>query len=197
MIGAPRVQAVEIEDLDTGVRATVDCDTVVFTGDWIADHELARAMGLDLDPATTGPLVDSALRTSRPGVFAVGNLVHPVDTADVAALDGRHVAVQVRSWLRGAHADPDAIRIRVEPPLRWVSPGLVRRGDPAPPRSRLVLWTDELIRLPHLTVQQDAHEVASIRLPWPASPGRAFRVPSRVLADVDHAGGDVTIGLRR
>jgi thioredoxin reductase len=29
--------------------------------------------------------VDGALRTSRPGVFAAGNLVHPVDTADVAA----------------------------------------------------------------------------------------------------------------
>ena len=29
-------------------------------------------------------LVDAALRTSAPGVFAIGNVVHPVDTADVA-----------------------------------------------------------------------------------------------------------------
>ena len=36
----------------------------------------------------SGPLVDTALRTSRPGVFAAGNLVHPVDTADVAASTG-------------------------------------------------------------------------------------------------------------
>ena len=81
--------------------ATIDCDTVVTTGDWIPDHELARTGGLDLDPATRGPVVDAALRTSRPGVFAVGNLVHPVDTADGAALDGRHVASAVQAWLGG------------------------------------------------------------------------------------------------
>ena len=73
-------------------RTAIDCDTVVFTGDWIPDHELARTGGLAMDPATRGPVVDAGLRTSSPGVFAVGNLLHPVDTADGAALDGRHVA---------------------------------------------------------------------------------------------------------
>ncbi|GAA3302198.1 hypothetical protein GCM10020218_097300 [Dactylosporangium vinaceum] len=33
---------------------------------------------------TLGPRVDAALRTSRPGVFAAGNLLHPVDTADTS-----------------------------------------------------------------------------------------------------------------
>ena len=48
-----------------------------------------------------GPVVDTALRASVPGVFAVGNLVHPVETADVAALDGVHVATRVVEWLAG------------------------------------------------------------------------------------------------
>lgn len=195
VIGTPRVQAVEVEDLDTGSRRRVDCDTVVFTGAWIADSELARAAGLDMDRAMSGPLVDTALRTSHPGVFAIGNLVHPVDTADVAALDGRHVAHQVRAWLGGSRPGPGAVRIVVEKPLRWVSPGLLRPDDPPPPRSRLVLWTDQLIRLPRLRVTQAGRELADVRVPWPASPGRAFRVPSRVLADVDHARGDVGIAL--
>ena len=57
-------------------------------------HADARA-GTHLSPQLDR-LFQSALRTSRAGVFAAGNVVHPVDTADVAALDGRHVADHVR-----------------------------------------------------------------------------------------------------
>jgi hypothetical protein len=194
--GRTRVEAVEIEDLDGGARRTVECDAVVFTGDWIPDHELSRLAGIELDPGTQGPLVDTALRTSRPGVFAAGNLLHPVDTADVAALDGRHAADQVAAWLAGGRPDPHQVRIRATKPLRWVAPGLLRPGDPAPARRRLLLWTDELVRVPVVTVIQGGRLVGRRRLPWPASPGRVFRVPWSVLAAVDPHGGDVTIGLQ-
>ena len=99
--GKDRVHSAVVENLDSGsARKAIDCDTVVFTGDWIPDHELARTGGLAMDPATRGPLVDAGLRTSSPGVFAVGNLLHPVDTADGAALDGRHVVTAVTRWLQ-------------------------------------------------------------------------------------------------
>ncbi|MGW4796200.1 NAD(P)/FAD-dependent oxidoreductase, partial [Nonomuraea sp. NPDC004297] len=102
--GRGRVTSVDIEHLDTGRRRRVPCDTVITTGDWIPDHELARTGGLEMDAATLGPRVDTALATSLPGVFAAGNLLHPVDTADVAALDGRHVAAAVLAHLAGAPA---------------------------------------------------------------------------------------------
>ena len=117
----------------------IDCDTVVLTGDWIPDHELARSAGLDIDPGTQGPVVDTALRTSRPGVFAVGNLLHPVDTADIAALDGRHVADHVRAYLDGRRPSTEGVRIQADAPLRWVALSLVRPGDPMPARHRLLL----------------------------------------------------------
>ena len=58
--------AVELEHLDTGTRRTFACDTVVFTGDWIPDNELARAAGLDIDPGTRGPLIDTAQPPAPP-----------------------------------------------------------------------------------------------------------------------------------
>ncbi|MET0703909.1 MAG: FAD-dependent oxidoreductase, partial [Mycobacterium sp.] len=119
--GKHRVESVTIENLDTGTRSTIACDTVVTTGDWIPDHELARTGGLVIDPGTRGPLVDAALRTSADGVFAVGNLLHPVDTADIAALDGKHVAAAVTAYLRGVPAPADGVRLLVDPPLRWIS----------------------------------------------------------------------------
>lgn len=151
--------------------------------------------GLDLDPRTKGPLVDTALRTSQPGVFAAGNLVHAVDTADVAALDGQHVADQVLAWLDDDRPPSAAVRIEAGAPFRWVAPGLVRPGDPAPPRHRLLLWTDELVRVPRVTIRQDGRTLSSRVLSWPASPGRMFRVPWSLMRNIDPHGGPVRVGL--
>jgi hypothetical protein len=129
-------------------------------------------------------------------VFAAGNVLHAVDTADIAALDGTFVAGQVDAYLDGATEAPaHAVRLVAESPLRWIAPGLLRAGDPSPPRGRLLAWTDELIRFPRVTVSQGGEVIAATRLIWPASPGRVFRIPSSVLSGVDLAGADVTIGI--
>lgn len=197
IMGRPDVEAVEIENLDTGERSIVECDTVILTGDWIPDNELARAAGIPLDPASLSPVVDTALRTDHPGIFAIGNALHPVDTADIAALDGAAVADHVRSYLSGRVPSTEHVRLLTEAPFRWVSPGMLRPGDPAPPRKRLLLWTDEYVPVPRLVVEQDGRVVARKRILWPAAPGRVFRVPSDILDRVDPRGGAVTIRLDR
>ncbi|MEW2486328.1 NAD(P)/FAD-dependent oxidoreductase [Streptomyces sp. NPDC048411] len=196
VIGKGRCQAVEIEHLDTGQRRTIECDTVVFTGDWIPDHELARAAGITLDEGTLGPLTDTALRTSRPGVFAAGNVLHPVDTADVAALDGKHVAQQIINHLNSERQPAEGVRLIADAPFRWVAPQILRPGDPAPARGRLLLWADEFVRFPKVTVRQDGRTVTRRTLAWPAAPGRVFRIPSSVLDGVSPTGGPVHIGLQ-
>lgn len=195
IIGKPAVEAVEVEHLDTGQRRIVECDTVVLTGDWIPDHELVRTAGLDIDGATLGPTVDTALRTSRPGVFAIGNLLHPVDTADIAALDGRHVAEHVRDHLRGRVPEAIGVDIHAEAPLRWIAPTLLRPGDPAPARDRLLAWTEEFIRFPKVVARQDGYVIGHKNLPWPAAPGRVFRIPSGILDRCDRKGGPVVISV--
>jgi thioredoxin reductase len=193
--GRGSLRHVEIEDKRTGARRTVDCDTIVFTGSWIPDHELARAMELQMDPGTLGPTVDGALRTSRPGVFAVGNLVHPVDTADVAALDGKHVARHVRSYLDGQALEPIGATIEPRPPFRWVAPNRLTPARSRPARDRLLLWSDEMVRQPRVSVRQDDREIGAARVPWPASPGRVFRIPASLLDRADPLGGPISIGI--
>ncbi|MGH3286507.1 MAG: NAD(P)/FAD-dependent oxidoreductase [Streptosporangiaceae bacterium] len=97
--GRGQLAGVEVADLQTGAARFVPCSTVVFTGDWIPDHELARQAGLAMDPGTRGPVVDTTLETSAAGVFAAGNLVHAAETADIAALSGRHAARHIAAVL--------------------------------------------------------------------------------------------------
>jgi thioredoxin reductase len=90
IVGRRRVERVVLTD-----GRQLQCDTVVFTGDWIPDNELARRSGLTMNPTLKGPSVDAGFRTSRDNVFAIGNLVHKVAAADRCALDGKAVAAEV------------------------------------------------------------------------------------------------------
>jgi thioredoxin reductase len=193
--GKRRVQSVTIETLDTATRSTIECDTVITTGDWIPDHELARTGGLELDAATRGPVVDAQLRTSKAGVFAIGNLVHPVDTADGAALDGRHVAPKVAAWLHAKFDAPRGLRIRAAQPFRWVTPQLVTPDGAVAPRGDLLLWTDEYHRAPKLRATQNGRVIGEKRTPWPAAPGRIYRAPWALVADANPDHGEITVGL--
>ena len=195
IIGRPKVTGVEIENLDTGERRTVACDTVILTGSWIPDNELARSAGIRSDSASKSPLVDAALRTNKDGVFAIGNLLHPVDTADIAAIDGVAVARHVLDYLDGTRPTGTSVELLAEAPFRWVAPRVLRQEDPAPPRNRLLLWTDRYVPFPQVVLRQNGTVIAGKRLLWPSSPGRVFRVPSSILDGVDYDAGSVTIGL--
>lgn len=220
--GLGRLAGVEVTDVRTGAARFVPCEVVVFTGDWIPDHELARLAGLAMDPGTRGPVVDTRLETSAPGVFAAGNLVHAAETADIAALSGRHAAWHIAAAVGAAvgaagagtgesgagrqGAGPDAGRqgawrlgaglagrvpVRVEPPLRWISPNAIASAA-SPPRDRFVLRSQEFRGPARLEVRQDGRLLARSRL-LRLVPGRPVHLDADWQARVDLAGGPVRV----
>lgn len=191
--GKERVSAVEIEDMSTGQRRHIECDTVVFTGDWIPDNELLRMAPVELDPGSLAPVVDASMSTSRQGVFAVGNVNHPVETADVVAIEGEYAADRIIEHLRGRRAPAATVRLEVTEPIRWISPANYAPSGPVPARGRLVTWVDRFIPRPVVSVTQGDRPIARKQLPWPAAPGRPFRIPSTVLRGVEVQRGNVTI----
>ena len=199
---AGRVEGVEVL-LPGGAVQALPCDTVVFTGDWVADNELARTAGLVMDPASTGPQVDTGLRTSRPGMYGAGNVLHPVLTADAAALDGHAVARAVIADLRheggsgaSARRPGAAVALKVSWPLRWVAPGRVRDPSVAPPRGRFVLWADDFVTAPRIEVRQGGRLLHSSRAPRALVPGRPFEIGAGWLPRVVVDGPDVAITAR-
>ena len=110
--------------------------------------------------------MDTALETSAPLVFAAGNLIHPAETADVAALSGQHAARHIAAALacRAGPAGPAGtgpagtgprVPLAVEPPLRWISPSAVR-PPLLPPRGRFLLRCDSFHPAGWIEVRQGA-----------------------------------------
>jgi thioredoxin reductase len=192
--GRPRVEEVELTDLETGTTRAVECDTVVFTADWIPDHELAVMGGLDMDPATRGPAVDTALRTSRESAFAAGNLLQGAEPADVAALSGRHAAATAAEYLRGSAWPEQRVPIECEAPLQWISPNVVSSRASAPPRGCFALRSNEFVSGPRIEVAQDGRTLWDGRIRR-LLPRRSARLPAGWAAKVEPAGGPVRVRL--
>jgi thioredoxin reductase len=199
--GLERLTGVELTDLRTGAVRLVECETLVFTGDWIPDHELARLADLDLDPGTLGPAVDTALATSAAGVFAAGNLIHAAETADVAALSGRHAARHIAAALRsglsaarpGQPASPP-VPVTVDAPLTWISPSVIADPRVAPPRGRFILRTAAFAAGAHLEVTQDGRVLARARTRL--TPARSISLSASWLPQVNPSGGPVRVLAR-
>jgi thioredoxin reductase len=189
-----RVNGVELADVRSGARRFVPCELVVFTADWIPDRELARTARLAIDPGTAGPVVDTALATSAPGVFAAGNVVHAGETAAAAARSGRHAARQVAAFLAGRRAEGTRIPIQVDRPLQWIAPNAVTAGAAlvTPPRARFTLRSAEVRRVARLEVHQNG-KVLTRSSPQSLVPGRPAYLNAAWLARVDPAGGPVLV----
>jgi len=205
--GRERLAAVELADLRTGAVRRVECDTLVFTGDWIPDHELARAAGIAIDPGTRGPAVDTGLETSARNVFAAGNLVHAAETADIAALSGIHAARHIAAALRAGQGTgvpspvTPPVPITVDPPLAWISPNAIRfssapGGPPiSPPRSRFLLRSQVFRRRAVLEVRQGNRVLARNRARL--IPGRPVHLDAGWLARIRSSDGPVLVTLAR
>jgi thioredoxin reductase len=194
--GRERVEQVELENLASGSTRLLACELVVFTADWIPDHELAVVAGLEMDPDTRGPRVDCGLRTSRSGVFAAGNLLAGAEPADVAALSGRHAARAVVGWLQSGDdwpARPAPVVCRE--PLGWISPNAVGAAREVPPRGRFSLRARSFVRRPQIEVRQAATVLWRGRLAR-VQPGRSAALPPAWLGDVDPAAGPIEVALR-
>ena len=133
--GTERLECVTLRGPD-GDERDVAVDTVVFSGDFVPDNELARAAGLAIDPGTGGPACDADGHTTADGVFAAGNVVHPAETADVAALRARTVGHTAARWLLGAGGASERGRSACGSPTRcagWSRTSPVRIRPQATP----------------------------------------------------------------
>ncbi|MER5254494.1 FAD-dependent oxidoreductase [Streptomyces sp. NPDC002855] len=190
LLGRGRLSGVRLRRSD-GRESVLACDTVVFTGDFVPDHELARRGGVLLDPGTRGPAVDGSFRTASEGVFAVGSGVHAVEPAGVAAGEGARVARAVRGHLEGA-GWPSGVPVVVDAPLRWVAPN---RLAPGAQGGRFLLRTAEAVVCPVLVVTQDGRCLHRERVLRRVPAHRGLSLSGGWVGRVDAGGGPVRVAV--
>jgi L-2-hydroxyglutarate oxidase LhgO len=131
ILGKSHVEGIEITDILSGTSEIIECETVIFTGNWIPENELARRGNIETLNPSLGPQVDSSYRTSQLGVFAAGNVLRGVERADWAALEGRSAARSIAHFLENTQWPATRIPVQVEAPLEWICPNVITDSIPS------------------------------------------------------------------
>ena len=105
--GKERLEGITLAAVDEkgkpipGTEETYSCDTLLLSCGLIPENELSRSMGVDMEPVTSGPIVNESLETSVEGVFACGNVLHVHDLVDFvseeAAAAGHNAATYIKA----------------------------------------------------------------------------------------------------
>jgi len=105
--GKERLEGITLAAVDgkgkpiPGTEEEYTCDTLLLSCGLIPENEISRSIGVDMEPVTSGPIVNESLETSIEGVFACGNVLHVHDLVDFvseeAATAGRNAAHYVQA----------------------------------------------------------------------------------------------------
>jgi NADH dehydrogenase FAD-containing subunit len=129
IVGHRRVEAVEAVQVDEnwrpvpGTAEMIPCDTLLLSVGLIPENELSRRAGVELDPVTGGPYVDSTFHTTVPGLFAAGNVVHVYDLVDWVTEAGTIAGTQAARYARGlAPRVAEYVHMQAGENVRYVVP---------------------------------------------------------------------------
>ena len=135
--GLERLEGVTIANVDEyrrpipGTEQYVECDTLLLSVGLIPENELTRMAGIEIDPITNGAIVDEYRQTSRPGIFACGNVLQVHDLVDYVTQEsqiaGEGAAKYILSKKEANNAD-NTIRVKAESGVRYVVPQNINRS---------------------------------------------------------------------
>lgn len=112
----------------------IDCDTLVLSVGLIPENELSREAGVQMEPSTGGPRIDTGCRTSVPGIFACGNVAHVHDLVDDVSEESRIAGIAAAAYVLGEESIANGQkRVKVVPGrnIRSVTPQEIVAGEPS------------------------------------------------------------------
>lgn len=137
--GKERVKGVTVAQVDEnrrpvpGTEEYISCDTLLLSCGLIPENELSTGLGVELNPVTSGPVVNESLETNVEGVFACGNVLHVHDLVDYVSEEaesaGRNAAEYVlRKGAGEGGGREQAIVIKASGGVRYTVPSVLRPG---------------------------------------------------------------------
>lgn len=119
--GKERVEGVTLAKVDQsgkpipGTEEEYPCDTLLLSVGLIPENELSNGMGVEMNSATSGPVVNESLETNIEGVFACGNVLHVHDLVDFVSEEAAAAGKNAASYVKGELRAESARTIRLVP----------------------------------------------------------------------------------
>jgi len=135
IFGNKRLEGVEISPVDEkfipqpGKSFILKCDTLLLSVGLIPENELSIKAGVQIDPVTKGPVVDSCLMTNVPGIFACGNVLHVHDLVDWVSKESEYCGKRAAKYIRGETYPVPTIPVEAGNLIRYVLPSKVIPGE--------------------------------------------------------------------
>ncbi len=131
--GKDRVEGVVVAEVDAdlkpiaGTETYYECDTLLLSIGLIPENELSTKANIEIDPVTSGPVVNESMETSVEGIFACGNVVHVHDLVDNVTREsfkaGRCAARYVKDELKSGGS---VILSKSGEGIRYIVPHVIR-----------------------------------------------------------------------
>lgn len=132
--GRERVKGVTVAEVDEnrrpipGTEEYISCDTLLLSCGLIPENELSSGMGVELNPATSGPVVNESLETNISGVFACGNVLHVHDLVDYVSEEAENAGRNAAAYLKGGENETEGepVAIKCTGGVRYTVPSMIR-----------------------------------------------------------------------
>ena len=128
IIGEKRIEGVKAAPVDENLKPifeksfNLSCDTLILSVGLIPENELSLMAGVELDPITGGPVVDSFYQTTVAGIFACGNVAHVHDLVDDVSEESKVAGRAAAAYLAGKTAAQEQLRFKAGRNIRSIVP---------------------------------------------------------------------------
>ncbi len=136
--GKNRVEAVTIAEVGPdrnpipGTEERYTCDTLLLSCGLIPENELSKSAGVDLNPVTSGPVVNDSLETNIDGIFACGNVLHVHDLVDYVSQEASTAGKNAANYiLNGKATAAKTVEIIPTGGVRYTVPKYIRPEEMA------------------------------------------------------------------
>ena len=136
--GKDRVTGVTVSQVNDrlevidGTAFDVSCDCVLLSVGLIPENELSCMAGVAIHPVTNGPVMNEFYQTTRPSIFAAGNVVIVYDLADWVSQEGFAAGRNAALYAAGSLRMPERrIEIRGGKNVRLFSPQAITGSSDA------------------------------------------------------------------
>lgn len=127
--GKERVEGITLAQVDAnrkpihGTEEFYECDTLLLSCGLIPENELSRELGVEINPVTSGPVVNESLETNVEGVFACGNVLHVHDLVDFVSQEAQAAGKNAAEYvLKGKSKEGNEVPIIATDGARYTVP---------------------------------------------------------------------------